>query len=352
MSKSIVCTLVVAAALACALSPAPARSEAPGGPVREVTYYGDRRVQLPQQITRVATAWEAQNSIIAMLGYGDRIVATTRHVRGLPIFRKFVPSISDATLASTGSASDINVEELLVVRPDILFVAESIAEVKARQLTQAGIQVVGFRYNSLDAIVERTLITGEMLGEDALQIAQDYQRYFEHNRRRVSAALATVPQTERLKIYHALGSPLTTSGRPSLNQDWMDAAGAVNVAETWFEGVPNANGATSIEQVIAADPDVIVALRLADAEEIRTSPQWKNIRAVKNGRVYANPRGLFWWCRETSEQALQFLWLAKTLYPQVLSEVDMLEETRQFYRRFYRIELTDAEAAEFLSPSY
>jgi hypothetical protein len=35
-----------------------------------------------------------------------------------------------------------------------------------------------------------------------------------------------------------------------------------------------------------------------------------------------------------------------------LSEVDMLEETRQFYRRFYRIELTDAEAAEFLSPSY
>ncbi len=30
----------------------------------------------------------------------------------------------------------------------------------------------------------------------------------------------------------------------------------------------------------------------------------------------------------------------------------MREETRRFYRKFYRIELTDNEIAEFLKPTY
>lgn len=51
-------------------------------------------------------------------------------------------------------------------------------------------------------------------------------------------------------------------------------------------------------------------------------------------RVYVNPKGMFWWCRETSEEALQFLWLAKTLYPQRFADVDMRKETRRFYQDF------------------
>ncbi len=70
-------------------------------------------------------------------------------------------------------------------------------------------------------------------------------------------------------------------------------AGAVDVAEHWFGGSPNAAGQASIESIVAADPDFIVAMRVADAEDMRGNPQWKNIGAVRNGRVYANPRGLF-----------------------------------------------------------
>lgn len=339
--------LLCAAAL---LAPGGAWSDAPGAARRVVRYDGDRQVVVPQTITRVATAWEAQNSVLAMLGYGDRIVATTRVVRGSPVFRKFVPTIADAALVSTDGTSDLNVEQLMLLKPDVLFGTVSIPQVKREQLERAGIAVAMFRANSLAALVERTLVTGEILGEDALRIARDYQQYFEHNRQRVAAALARVPAQRRLKVYHSMGSPWATSGRPSLNQDWMDLGGAVNVAEHWFGGSPNASGQTSIESIVAADPDVIVAMRVADAEDMRSNPQWKNIRAVRNGRVYANPRGLFWWGRETSEQALQFLWLAKTLYPEALPEVDMPAETKAFYKRFYRIELSDDEAREFLAP--
>ncbi len=227
-------------------------------PRREVVYYGDRHLSLPQTVTRVATSWEAQNSIIAMLGYGDRIVATTRIVRSMPVFRKFVPSIVNASLAGTGGAAGISVEEMLALRPDILFVPDMLPPAKMEQLTQAGIAVAAFHYNSIDAIVERTLITGEIFGGEALDIARRYATYFESNRRRVRERLERIPPAARLKVYLASGSPLSTSGRPSLNQDWMDLGGAINVAENWFHDRPNASGTAILENIVASDPDVII----------------------------------------------------------------------------------------------
>jgi len=107
----------------------------------------------------------------------------------------------------------------------------------------------------------------------------------------------------------------------------------------------------SLEQIMGADPDVIVTLNAESAKEIRTDRRWSQVRAVRNKRVYANPKGMFWWCRETSEEALQILWLAKTLYPEHFKDVDMVKETRYFYKTFYGYELTDREIQEILNPS-
>ena len=317
---------------------------------RTISYYGDRQVVVPQTVTRVASSWEAQNSIIAMLGFGPNIVATTRFARDTPAFQKLIPTIKDLPLASAGSG-ELNVEELIRLQPQVLFMSSPPAPVQAQQLQRAGIAIASFRSNALSAIVERTVITGEILGGDAVARAKQYKTYIEGNMERVRKALAAVPPAQRISIYHAVGAPLTTSGRPSLNQDWMDLAVVRNVAEDWFGGNGGASAAVSIEQILAADPDIIVAMRASDANMIRTDARWRNIRAVKSGRVYANPRGMFWWCRETSETALQFLWLAKVAYPQQMKDVDIRAETRKFYKTFYNYELNEAELDEFLSPT-
>jgi iron complex transport system substrate-binding protein len=316
---------------------------------RVVRYY-DQEIRLPLRVQRIATAWEAQNSIIAMLGYGPRIVASTRIVREHPVFRRFVPSIADTVLVSGGAPGDINVEELLRLKPDLLFVAGSLPAARREQLERAGIAVAALRANSMQNLLERVSITGELLGPEAKEKARAYRAYFDENVVRVRRMLATVPAEKRRKLYHALGEPLTTSGRPSLNQDWMDLSGARNIAEHWFPG-GNATGKASLEAILAADPDVIVAMRAADAAAIRADPRWQAVRAVREGRVYANPRGLYWWCRETSEEALQFLWLAKTLYPEATAEIDMPAEVRAFYKRFYGYDLSEADVADFLSPN-
>ncbi|CAM3181640.1 iron complex transport system substrate-binding protein [Paracoccus aminovorans] len=244
---------------------------------REVVYYGDHSVSLPSRVTRVATNWEAQNSILAMLGYGDRIVATTRIAHSMPLMRKFVPTIQEAALTTLGDGT-VNVEELMVLRPDILFSSRALPEAVSAQLRGAGIAVASFRSNSLDALVERVSITGEMLGPDASEIARKYRRYFDDNRHRVAERLEKVPPDRRVRVYLASGEPLSTSGRPSLNQDWMDLGGAINVAESWFADMPYASGTASLEDILAANPDVIISMDARDAEQIRASPQWRTSR--------------------------------------------------------------------------
>jgi iron complex transport system substrate-binding protein len=316
---------------------------------RSITYYGDQTVVVPERIERVATTWEAQNAILAMLGFGDKIVATTRVVKDMPVFRHFVPSIGNAVVAGS-SGGEINIEALMALKPDVLFVAGKLPPARMEQLRQVGIAVAAFKANSMAALIERTQITGEILGPEAARRASAYREYYEHNVARVSAGLAKVPVKERLKVYHCLGDPLATTGRPSLNQDWMDLAGAVNVAEHWMQGGGWNTAKVSLEQVLAADPDVIVSMRAQEAEQIRQDGRWRGLRAVREGRVYTNPRGMFWWCRETSEEAMQFLWLARTLYPDAFPDVDMRKETREFYQRFYGYRLSDDEVSDFLHP--
>lgn len=299
---------------------------------------------------RVATPWPAQNTIIAMLGYSQNIVGTSAVAKRIPLFRQIYPSIDRVPVIGVISGHEINPEQIIALRTQLLFLPESMAMAQPGVLQQAGIKVLVLRANSMQALVERVMLSGQALGPDAEQVAQRYQRYFQRNVALVQARLRDLPEGQRLKVYHSMGSALITSGRPSLNQDWMDLAGARNVAAEWFSKEKNSAGEVPLEKIAQANPDVIVAMNRRDAEIIRRSAQWQGIAAVQKQRVYVNPKGLFWWCRETSEEALQFLWLAKTLYPQRFQDIDMQQETRRFYFDFFGISLSEQQLQAILQP--
>ena len=305
----------------------------------------------PQSDVRIVSPWPAQNTIIAMLGYGDNIVGTSQVAKRIPLFRQSLPRIDDVPVASVNNGHELNPERILSLRTQLLFVPKSMSIPRQSLLEGAGVRILAFEANSMAALTERVQKTADVLGPDAQEKAARYQHYFDHNVALVASRLKDLPDNERRAVYHSMGNALTTTGKPSLNQDWMDLAGARNVAENWFAAKPNRAGEVSLEQILAANPAVIVAMNKRDADEMMTSPQWAQVDAVIHHRVYVNPKGMFWWCRETSEEALQFLWLAKTLYPQRFTDVDMRQETRRFYQTFFALSLSDAQIDEILNPS-
>ncbi len=54
----------------------------------------------------------------------------------------------------------------------------------------------------------------------------------------------------------------------------------------------------------------------------------------------------------SAEGALQPLWLAKIFYPEIFTDINLEEEVKKFYLKFYRYELSDEELKEILNPKF
>ena len=107
------------------------------------------------------------------------------------------------------------------------------------------------------------------------------------------------------------------------------------------------------EKLAEWNPDVIIIQGSTDGQypykDIANNKQLTGLSAIKNGKVYNVPNGGFWWCRPSPESPLGFLWLAKTLYPDKFSDVDMKSEMKTFFKKFYKYDLSDEDAEQILS---
>ena len=106
----------------------------------------------------------------------------------------------------------------------------------------------------------------------------------------------------------------------------------------------------SMEQVLRWAPDVVV-LDEGDAAALSKDPKWMAVPAVRTGRVFRLPTGVFIWNRASFESAaLLPIWLALHAYPARLRDMSMDEEARRFYREVFGFQLTDAQRRDVLHP--
>src|SRR5262249_10932694 len=92
------------------------------------------------------------------------------------------------------------------------------------------------------------------------------------------------------------------------------------------------------------NPDVILTLDPAFQRSVQKDPQWASIAAVRNGRVYRAPTLPFGWFDAPPgiNRLMSVFWLAAVLYPDT-AKGDLRQATRDFYRLFYHVELSDAQ---------
>jgi iron complex transport system substrate-binding protein len=129
---------------------------------------------------------------------------------------------------------------------------------------------------------------------------------------------------------------LTTYGRGKYTGLMMERAGALNVAAASIQGYKQ----VSIEQVIAWNPSVIFVQDRYPAvvQEIKASPAWSSIAAVRDGRVVLMPEYAKAWGYPMPEAlSIGELWMAKQLYPARFVDIDVDARADAYYRRFYRV---------------
>lgn len=308
-----------------------------------VTVSTGRKVKVPTKISKIADSWKAHNEILSVLGAGNKIVETSLTKKDQPWLYKVNPTINKAT---STFGTTFSAEELLKNKPDIVFASES--DTFVDKLSNIGLPVVQVYFTNFISMEKCISLTAKILGGSALQRANEYNSYLDKKLKLVKDVTSKNPDTNKPKVLHLQAlNPLTVDGSNTIINDWINAAGGVNAAKEINGNMKE----ISVEQILKWNPDVIIVGANgtpASLDILLKDSRLKNVAAIKNNHVYQNPAGAFDWDRYGCEEALQIQWAAKTLYPAQFKSLDMVAETKYFYKTFLNYKLTTDEANRIL----
>jgi iron complex transport system substrate-binding protein len=246
-----------------------------------------------------------------------------------------------------------NLETLLQVRPDIILVwawqMSAVNEKIEQALKPLEIPVVYMIMDTLDDYPAAFRFIGELFGMQAR--ARALCSYAEATLEETARVRATIPEEERVSVYYAEGADgLSTECHTSVHAQLIPLSGGKNVHRCSSSNVRGMQK-ISMEQVLQYDPQVIVAHEPLFFSHLEKETAWRNIRAVREGRVYRIPRTpLNWFDRPPSFMRLLGLkWMTHQLYPAAYP-LDLVAETRHFYKLFLNVTLDEELTRKLFQP--
>ena len=337
----LVFTFVIVSLMGCSSN----RTDKPSSPdVRTITDMAGRKVAIPKEIKKIVTLGSVPvvNSFVFTLGEQDKIV------NGLPpSFRDnprwkyqlvFAPSLKDKPVMQ-GDKYMPNLEALLVAAPDVIFVME---DTYLKIMEEKGLNVVFLSWREPEDIKKVITLMGEVLNKN--DQAAKYCQYFDQTIQVINKKTASIPQNEKVEV---LFSELSQLSQSLLIVDWwIKATGGVSLTD---DGRKIEAYNFTMEQLLKWDPEVLFVPNAKEYDLAYSDARFRNIRAIKNKRVYISPIGAHTWVYRTAEQPLTVLWAAKSIYPDIFKDVNLEKEVQQFYANFYYVQLTEEQVKEILS---
>ncbi len=313
---------------------------------RSVEDSAGRIVEIPDNIERVYAAGPPA-SILLYIVAPDRLTGWPRAPR--PYERPYLAAEYrdlPETGRLTGRGSTASLEVVLRTRPDLIIDFGSINDTyvsladRVQAQTDIPYLLIDGRFDNTPAALR---LVGDILGVSAR--GEELASYAEALFQELDEAMDGVPEEQRPRVYLARGPDGQETGlKGSINTEIIERAGGVNVADPGDASVRRGIVRSSMEQVIAVDPDTIVTWDENFYRRVGNDPLWAGITAVRDSRVYFSPTAPFGWIdRPPSLNRLMGLkWLSGVFFPDRFPH-DLRTETRRFYKLFYHVDLDDAD---------
>jgi iron complex transport system substrate-binding protein len=316
-----------------------------------VTDSAGRRVEIPHQISRVLAAGPPASVLLYTLAPGRMIGwVRTPSAAEKPFLMEKVRDLPEYGRL-TGRGGTANLESVLRFNPDLIIDSGSTSGTyvsladNVQGQTKIPYVLLDGRFESTPAIYR---LLGEWLG--VKERAEELARYAEETLNGLTARIASIPENERPRVYYGRGANgLETGLAGSINMEVLERVGAVNVAAAAGTG-----GITKVspEQVLAWNPEVILALDPGFYRSVGTDPLWSSVKAVGDKRIYLAPNLPYGWFDAPPgvNRLIGVRWLMATLYPRQFPE-SIRDTTREFYKLFYQVDLTEQQLDTLLTPA-
>ncbi|MBQ6720093.1 MAG: ABC transporter substrate-binding protein [Oscillospiraceae bacterium] len=336
---------------------------APAAETRTITDQDGFEVVLPKEINRIvvcdilplpsvlAVFFDSAEKIVGMSG-------TSMNAAENSLLGQLYPEILEA---ETGfiNGTTVNAEELMKLQPDVVFYNASRKEL-GENLRKAGFPAVAisvnkWEYDCIETLNQWIGLLSQMFPDnDKTELVKTHS---DAMYALVQERIAAIPEGEKEDVfflYQYSDTNIQTSGGKFFGQWWADAIGARNVAG---ELSTDNSVAVNLEQIYAWDPSLIFITNFTTAgpEDLYNgtvgNDDWSAVSAVQNRTVYKMPLGMYRSYTPGVDTPVTLLWLAKTAYPEHFADIDVIAETKTYYKEVFGIDLTDDQAASIFAPA-
>lgn len=326
---------------------------------RQIVDQIGRTVTIPDKVERTVVLQHQTLNLLVQLDATDKVVGVMSNWKQQlgDGYTQLAPSLEKTP--KVGDLTSFDAESLVKLQPQVVFVTNYAPKEMIDKISALGIPVVAISlrkevnddkstlnptlqneeqaYN--EGLKEGILLIGDIVNksENAQALVNDTFK----QREQVSQRLQDIPKEQRVRAYMA-NPDLTTYGSGKYTGLMMEHVGAFNVAASTVKGYKQ----VSLEQVIAWDPEVIfIQDRYPQVvDEIKQDTRWQVISAVKNNRIYLMPEYAKAWGYPMPEaMAIGELWMAKKLYPEKFSDIDIQKAANDWYQKFYRTQYQGKE---------
>lgn len=298
-----------------------------------------RKVELPKNIKKVIPSGSVAQLMISMVK-----PESLGSVVDMP--KKFTNSIPEnlpITGQYYGGNGDINIEEIIKLKPDIIIdIGEPKRSIKKdmNELQELTKIPTIFINSELINTPKAFRILGELLeqtenGENLAKFTEEALNFANEGREKIENP-KIVYQTSNMD-----GTGADLNG--TLHTEILELIGGKNAADVKAKG-GKAGQQVSFEEIVIWNPEIIITSNWDGEKNIKTRSEWKDLDAVKNNKVYLCPSIPYSWISQppSANRIIGIYWMGQTVYPEIY-KVDLKEKTKEWYKLAYHYDLTDEE---------
>ena len=311
----------------------------------------DRIVTVKKPVERIITLGMYDAEVIRMFGAKDKIVGV---FSGMKQYGREVYYPELSKLPPVGNMHDPDYEVILSLNPDLVSTWTS-QVAKTDEKLPDSIAVVGFNYYKPVDMKEEVMKLGYIFDkkDEAKHYIDDFHdKYIDLIKTRTEK----LSEGERPKVYLERGTPYRTYGGNSYAQQTIDIAGGRNL----FADIPKP-GQVDPEEVVIRNPDIIITYMSASKvntgygtddpsqakvlrDEIMNRPELANVKAVKNGEVYAILMGL----NLGPDYPINIAYWAKWIQPELFEDLDPQAIHQEFLTEFQGLDFDVSKHGVFV----
>ncbi len=294
-----------------------------------------RNVTLPPDVERVVSLNADTTRVLVSLGAGEKIVGIDSYSMKCPILNEVFPEIKNITDVGSHITGTLSMERLASLEPYVIFVGGSSRDVAEKIQSELGIPCICSYFNvkTVDDFLCAYEVIGKIVGRE--ERSHEVQHFIRKSIENIVNVSDTIPEQQRPKVI-MIGVPLDSDPfKVTIVSSAIDWAGGINLGADVYKGGSPSKTVT-IEQIAQWNPDMIFinGLSLIDVQTILNDPTWKQLRAVREGKVYKIYSGMVGY--DPAIFVIQPLNLAKIMHPDRYP-VDFGEEADLIFERIYGV---------------